>query len=129
MDKVNARDVGLFADACNAALAYQQPVDVMAKLESLSTEVLQEMLQVLETGKQQNDIKVKMLVEKLPDLKIIATAQMKINGSYEEAVSKTCSDVWDNVLTQSGVNKFNMDILKMIIKQIIKAKSGATMAD
>jgi len=129
MDKVNGADVGLFADACNAALAYQQPIDVVVKLESLSIEVLQEMLHVLETGKQQNDIKVKMLVEKLPELKIIATAQMKITGSYDEAVVKACSSVWENVLTQSGGSKFNMDILKMMMKQIIKAKSGATMAD
>ena len=110
-------------------MEYQQPFDVMTKLESLSVEQLKEILQVLGAGKQQNDIKVKMLVEKLPDFTCLASAQKKLNGSYEEAVAKTCAAVWNKVTTQSGGGKFNMDILKMLLKQIIKAQGGDDMDD
>lgn len=130
--EVKPGDQPLYTQALNDAvsmLADKNP-DMTVLFKQLDAPQLQAMLRFLSTGKHTNEMKTKMLVEMLPQLKAIKTAEEKLNGSHAKIQKLLSAKLWSHISEQSENGSFNMDMVRMMLRTILKDKGAdVDMAD
>jgi hypothetical protein len=111
---VTPGDVALFQDACNASLDLKHiQNEIWNRITSIPDDEFQNYMNVLAAGKQQHDVKVRMLVELIPVMKLIKQARDKLDGSYEVLANKLASKIWSDTVAASTNNKFSVDVFKV----------------
>ncbi len=119
VETVQPSDPLLFTEACGSAVTLaRDDVDVVQLLGQIPVNDMDDFLQVLQFGKQQHDIKVKMLIALIPRLKSMLKAKTKLAGSYDVISDRLASKIWRMVVEQSATQKFNSDVLKMMLTQL-----------
>jgi hypothetical protein len=109
------------------ALAALAGVNVLEKLGTISSKNLKEHLHIIKHGKQNNIVKMQMIVETLPDLLSIKEAAVKFEDTHELQSKKIAGTFWKYFAEQSG-GKVNMDVVRVLIKGILDGR-GDRMED
>ena len=78
----------------------------------------------LKSGKHTYDAKVRGIVEMIDEMKGIQETFEKLVGSHKTISNRLCADLWQDVMNQTTDGKFNIDVLKTMIKQAHEQKGG-----
>ena len=121
---VTTADVSLFQNACNNSVTLQddQDPDFTKFFREMPDECKVRAMKFLTHGKHTNDLKVKLLVGMLPKMEDIKKSENKLKGSFSKIEKKFAAKVWTLTCDESQNQKFNMDVLKVMLKN----KSGFT---
>ncbi len=120
-DVVSANDVELFRTACNTAVTMKNnDQKVWELISGIPVRELEVFVATFSTSKQQNDLKVRSLIEKIPALTSMMACETKLKGSYQEIVTKLSSNVWADICQKSTNGKFSADFMKNAVSKIIK---------
>lgn len=128
-DMLSHDDGPLYAAAWKHAMEFKAEanLDAFAKMATLAPERLREIARLLTNGKQQNDVKVRMIVSMLSPLMDISRIVGKLEGTVDLMMRRYAKQIWDRVCADSQGGKFSSDVLKLHIKQMLKDKGQDDM--
>ncbi len=94
-------------------------VDINSLLSSIIKETIIEQIEILKHGKQQNDVKLRMIAQSLPFVKNMDIISNKILASRNAIVEKIAAALWK----QGHIDdKFSTDSLRTYLSLILKGR-------
>jgi hypothetical protein len=96
-------------------------VNVAEKFSTISSKHLREHLETLRHGKQNNIVKMQMIVDTLPEMLAIKEAADKFKDTLEVQSKRMGGLFWQYFSKQSD-GKVNMDVIRMLIKGVLNSR-------
>ena len=108
-----------FTDA--SSMINDKNLDVLALIKGIPNNALLQHLKGIKFGKTTHELKVKRIIEDIPQLANMWACMEKLKGSHEVLTKRFSGIVWQNMLSDSS-NKFNVDLLGVCLKNTLKQK-------
>ena len=124
--RITAADAPLvdrvFRDA--VAMGNTPNPNAMAAFSAAGNEKLKDMLKFLSTGKHTNETKMRLLASMLPQIAAMTTVKEKLEASIAHIETSYASAIWRWVTEQTEGGSFNMDVLRVKVRDIIRNNGG-----
>ena len=108
-------------DAVNLKDGTQKAMDL---IRTMNAEQISQIRVYLANGKHTYDAKVRGVVEMIDEMKGIQETFEKLVGSHKTISNRLCADMWQEVMNQTTDGRFNIDVLKTMVKQAHEAQGG-----
>ena len=108
-------------DAVNLRDGNQKAMDM---IRAMSADQICQIRVYLANGKHTYDAKVKGVIEMINEMKNISEVFEKFMGSHRTISNRLCADLWQDVMNQTTDGRFNIDVLKTMVKQAHEAQGG-----
>ncbi len=120
-ERVHATDIAVFERGFHAACKLEEwgkqaDIEVLNLLQGFDETKKKAMMTMLSSGKQHNDVKVRMALEMLPQIEAMDLLSAKLKGTRTKMLQRLGGCLWTSVSAMSHNKEFNMDLLKVQIQ-------------